>query len=365
MLIANFALNRMSNGILLDTLGYGHVGVCTDTHIVNQTKDRFPQRMSFNGMSSQVAIPSITCPPHFTIATWFKRPAGRTFFYEALVAFGNDTPFFGFYQGRPTLANTLMTDIRLDASWNHLAAMQDSTGCRIYLNGQRIGASPSRTRVGGLGMVIGSNPGRRNAFFHGEIVCVALFDEALSDKDLIRLMVRPLVAETVPIPTPTHNTEPDPEIEIEPAAYVDAPTETSLSVLIPASTPVLPPPAPLNDERTIVTMVSRDELARQWSFDCKIEFEGFTHVLQVSIASVETVEALHYEEEVVFSVEIFGKPLLVPIRHRNRISQVDAYDHVFHEHAFVELRKSVTLVYRDEFTRRAIDWIREKVHPGK
>lgn len=364
MLVANFALNRISNGLVLDTFGYGHVGVCTNTQIVTNHLDRFDSRMSFNGTSSQVSVASITCPQHFTIAVWLKRSVARSFYYETIVAFGNDTPFFGLYQGRPVLTNSLTTEEYIDTSWNHLAAMQDSKGSRIYLNGQRIGTSPSRARVDGHGMVIGCNPGRRNAWFRGEIACVALFDEALSEKDLINVMDRPIIPNTAPILVPKLETQVEPGFEIEekPTFKVEAQSESSVAVVVAAPEPAPPQVAPVTVEKMISHTVLREQIARQWNFGCKFEFEGLTHVLDVSIASVETIEALHFEEEVTFAVEIFGKRLLLPIRHRTAVSTVDEYTQIFEEYASVELKKQATHSFRREFATRALDWLRDKVH---
>jgi Concanavalin A-like lectin/glucanases superfamily len=372
MLVLDFTLNRIVDGTITDSRGSGPIGVCTGTTIV--TEDDCPGRqcMSFNGTSSQISMTDLVCPVNFTIATWVKRSHDLSFYYAAIVAFGDDLPFFGLKNASPVLANTLTCPTVIDTSWNHLAAMQDSKGSRIYLNGQLIGSSPSRTRGQGRGMVIGCNLGRRNAWFDGKIASVTLFDEALPEAELQKLMrssflpVRlpgPIVIREPLQPAPIAVDEAisdapliaiDVDMDIEEEPQVD-PGEVSLEapiVVIDGEDEIL------MDEGapTIEVTIEPPPYVPNWRFEWTLELDNVTRCYSVVVASVTMIEgSAQSEYEIIFSIELLGTQLLLPIRHPTPITGIEDCTRIFEECALAEFTKKARTAHR------ALEWLREHI----
>lgn len=355
MLILDFALNQPSYGVVFDTYGLGHVGICTDTTIVTDPESTFAQSMSFNGSTSKVSVANIVCPFDFTIAVWLKRGPNLSYYYSTIVAFGNDLPFFGCNNGRPVLANSLSTDHFLDSSWNHVVAMQDAKGSRIYVNGRLVGSSTSRVRTGGQGMVIGFNPGRRNAWFQGRIASVSLFDEALAEADLVRLMLAPPTLENPPTPVLVDESKLTPV----PTILDVCPMEAEI-IAVPVVDVVITeddiPEEQIENQPSDIAIIG-------WNFECKLDIEGETLGFRVFVASVNKVEAAHFQEEVTFSVEVFGTSRLLTVRHRTRISCAEDYSRIFEEHALAEFENQVWHAHhiQNRFVGSALEWLREKI----
>jgi hypothetical protein len=85
----------------------------------------------------------------------------------------------------------------------------------------------------------------------------------------------------------------------------------------------------------------------------------------VYIASVKTIQAAHFEQEVMFTVEVFGKPFFLPIRHRTPISCVEDYSRIFELHALAEFDKKAQAAFHNSLGRHAVNWLRKKIEHGE
>lgn len=188
MLSLRLALDRLVEGTVEDTSGRRWTATCRGLKIIPDREGRFVGCAAFDGERSKITIPGIHCSQQFTFSLWARRGPGLTFYFATLLAFSEDSPYFGLHRGRPVLGQALTLPDEIGDTWTHLAVTQDHRESRIYVDGELAASTISRTSVVGRGLGIGCDLTRGRSFFQGEMAQIQIFDAPLSEAGVRQAM---------------------------------------------------------------------------------------------------------------------------------------------------------------------------------
>ncbi len=196
--IALWPLDEASGDIVHD-IDNRHNGVL---HNGSWTEGRINGALEFNGSNTYVDMgdSDLLAPDEMTLALWLEpehmggvrhvlnRAHTEDFTdYAVLCHLAGMIEFV--FDERGSGPGSIVSNTRLAlGEWAHVAVTRDPAQAAIFINGQREGAMPCGNRSTGEGfkLTISSRRGQTR-FFHGRIDEVHLYDQVLSDEQIIQL----------------------------------------------------------------------------------------------------------------------------------------------------------------------------------
>lgn len=165
----------------------------------------FSQALNFDGQNDLASANVPNAPQGAAIRTvvgWVK--SSDTSAHDGVVSYGNSTAVnlvFGFlhYEG-VWVAQLwgpdpwdLKTNVKVDQEWHHHAVLYDGTNLIYYYDAEEVAKAPRNPATSGTVLIIGAEPDR-NDWFTGLIDEVAIFDVALTESDIAKIMIDGLKA---------------------------------------------------------------------------------------------------------------------------------------------------------------------------
>lgn len=145
--------------------------------------------MDFDGVDDYISVPGLDITPEFTIeAMVYYEGSGDG--YVTLFEFGNDNPFIGFDNGRPTIFGQIVDEEAFPLNiWTHIAFTYSPAANQsaIYINGviSKIGAATSSFIGEGFGIANLSGDG----YFKGKLDEVRVWNVARNAADIASGMI--------------------------------------------------------------------------------------------------------------------------------------------------------------------------------
>ena len=139
--------------------------------------------------TQQVEIPDITCPLEFTFEAWIYY-RGSDSFYETILEFGNDAPFFGLEQGHLTIYPYIESPETIQTNqWIHVAGSYSSftEEAQMYIDGGLVAmVEDVPINIIGEGAGIGYNG--TDGVFNGSIDEVRIWNFVRDQEDILEEM---------------------------------------------------------------------------------------------------------------------------------------------------------------------------------
>jgi hypothetical protein len=160
----------------------------------------FGSALSFDGQDDLASANVPNAPQGAAVRTvvgWAK--SGNTAAHSGIVAYGNPTAVnlvFGFLHYESVWVAQLwgpepwdlMTNVEVDQEWHHHAVLYDGTDLVYYYDGEEVIRAPRNPATVGTTLIIGAEPDR-NDWFTGLVDEVAIFDVALTESDITKIMI--------------------------------------------------------------------------------------------------------------------------------------------------------------------------------
>ncbi len=139
--------------------------------------------LSFDGVDDFVDINSLSSPTTLTYSLWFKNEAVSFATWTTLLEFGNDSPFFGLYNGVPGFARGAIGTNPVAQNWLHVVALAEASTTKIFVQGS-LSTTKSDSEIQANGQGLGLGYGQGDSHFKGLIDDVRIYDRALSAEEV-------------------------------------------------------------------------------------------------------------------------------------------------------------------------------------
>lgn len=205
--VVHIPFDDKSSSTALDKSGNGNNATLTGSPSWGQNKETGTASISLNGSTQYASLPDNILDSYNTgtVSTWFKWENNGS--YQVLFSYTDDTVTDYIYSLQITTSGNIEQVLRLTGTnqftstsvmtlsenqWYHVAATNDGSNYKIYLNGTEIQMNESASGTGTEGLWFNDIPNAENAtigamdrasvvfYFQGEIDDLKIYDFALS-----------------------------------------------------------------------------------------------------------------------------------------------------------------------------------------